>query len=92
MQFKYEIVFFVFNLSFNSKFRNFRIDLVRVFQALANQVQTGQIIPKKCDVTNEAEVLSIFQWVKENFGHLDVFVNNAGVIKSDFMLGKIMFN
>lgn len=47
----------------------------------------GQIIAKKCDVSNETEVLEVFKWIRENFGHLDVFVNNAGVIKSDFLLG-----
>lgn len=52
-------------------------------------MKSGKIIPMKCDVTNETDVLSIFQWIKENFGHLDVFVNNAGVMKSDFMLGAI---
>lgn len=48
----------------------------------------GKIIAKKCDVTNEAEVLSVFDWVKEKFGHLDIFINNAGVIKSDMLLGN----
>lgn len=31
--------------------------------------------------------MDVFKWIQENFGHLDVFVNNAGVIKSDFLLG-----
>lgn len=61
---------------------------------MANQLQatnsSGNIIAKKCDVTNEAEVLSVFNWVKDKFGHLDVFINNAGVIKSDMLLGTAM--
>lgn len=48
----------------------------------------GKIVARKCDVTDESEVLSTFQWIKENFSRLDVFVNNAGIIKSDFILGK----
>lgn len=32
-------------------------------------------------------MLSVFNWVKEKFGHLDIFINNAGVIKSDMLLG-----
>lgn len=60
--------------------------MVNQFQADGNSC--GKIIPKKCDVTNEAEVLSVFKWVKDKFGHLDVFINNAGVIKSDMLLGN----
>lgn len=52
-------------------------------------MQAGEIIAKKCDVTCETEVLAVFQWVKETFGHLDVFVNNAGVMTSDLMLGAM---
>lgn len=54
----------------------------------------GKIIAKKCDIKNEWEVLQTFQWIKENFGHLDVFVNNAGVITSDLVIGLylILFN
>lgn len=48
----------------------------------------GTIIAKKCDVTDESEVLSVFEWIKLKYGHLDVFVNNAGVMKPDFLLGK----
>lgn len=52
-----------------------------------NSDSNGKIIAKKCDVTNESEVLSLFEWIKSEYGHLDVFINNAGVIKSDFFLG-----
>lgn len=58
---------------------------------LANNVNAtskGKIIARKCDVTDESEVLSTFSWIKETFGHLDVFINNAGVIKSGLMLGE----
>lgn len=33
------------------------------------------------------KVLSIFKWIKDTIGRLDVFVNNAGVIKSELLLG-----
>lgn len=61
-----------------------------ILQELTKEIDpnsNGKIIPKKCDVTDETELLSIFKWIKETIGHLDVFVNNAGVIKSDFLLG-----
>ncbi|XP_031628322.1 farnesol dehydrogenase [Contarinia nasturtii] len=59
---------------------------VEAIQDLTNQIQSGKIIAKKCDVTNETEVLEVFKWIKDTFGHLNVFVNNAGVIKSDLLL------
>lgn len=61
-----------------------------ILQELTKEIDpnsNGKIIPKKCDVTDETELLSIFKWIKDTIGHLDVFVNNAGVIKSDFLLG-----
>lgn len=72
---------------FNLKFSQFNFEC-RLLQELSNQVQNGKIIAKKCDVTNEDEVLAIFKWIKDKFGHLDVFVNNAGVIKSNLLLGN----
>lgn len=72
---------------------SFVINIPNVYtQNLAKQVTNtdgGKIIAKKCDVTNEPEVLSVFAWIKENFDHLDVFVNNAGIIKSDLLLGAL---
>lgn len=70
------------------------IDVLYTFSCakdLAKQVTNtsgGKIIAKKCDVTNEAEVLSIFAWIKQTFNRLDVFVNNAGIIRSDLLLGS----
>lgn len=53
-----------------------------------NADTTGKIIAKKCDVTNESEVLSVFDWIKEEYGCLDVFVNNAGIMRAEFLLGR----
>lgn len=47
----------------------------------------GKIVARKCDVTDEAQLLLTFKWIKEEYGRLDVLVNNAGVIKSDLVLG-----
>ncbi|XP_055843614.1 farnesol dehydrogenase-like isoform X1 [Episyrphus balteatus] len=50
---------------------------------------------RKCDVTNEAEVISTFEWIEKTLGGTDILVNNAGVsgrgggnlvtMESDFM-------
>jgi len=51
-------------------------------EALANKVNEkgpGQMYPFQCDVSKEAEVLSMFKYVKDTFGSLHVCVNNAGL-------------
>lgn len=61
-----------------------RADLI---DELAENVSGGgKIYSRKCDVTNETEVLETFEWVKGNFGSIDVFVNNAGQIKASFLI------
>lgn len=41
---------------------------------------TGRLQPYKCDVQNETEVRAAFKWIDENFGGVDVLINNAGII------------
>ena len=33
----------------------------------------------KMDVTNKQNILTVMDWVKESYGHLDILMNNAGV-------------
>ncbi|XP_055381458.1 farnesol dehydrogenase [Condylostylus longicornis] len=47
---------------------------------------SGKIIARKCDVTNSDEVINTFKWIQETFGELNVFVNNAGMIKASFLM------
>jgi NAD(P)-dependent dehydrogenase (short-subunit alcohol dehydrogenase family) len=39
----------------------------------------AQILPVKCDITNEANVVSAVKTIAEHFGRLNIAVNNAGV-------------
>lgn len=48
---------------------------------------TGKIIAKKCDVTDESQVVAVFDWIRADFGRLDVLVNNAGIMRAAFLLG-----
>ncbi len=43
---------------------------------------------RKCDVTNEADRKSLFDWIKQDFKDLNILVNNAGIQKmADFTTG-----
>ena len=44
-----------------------------------NKVGPGEMLPVRCDVTNESEVLDMFKVIKEKFGKLHICVNNAGL-------------
>jgi short-subunit dehydrogenase len=40
----------------------------------------GEVFPISCDLTNKTEVEQLVRMVQEEFGEIDVLVNNAGVI------------
>ncbi|GFT62975.1 hypothetical protein NPIL_210971, partial [Nephila pilipes] len=39
----------------------------------------GKLVAIKCDLTNESEILSMFDEIRQTFGRLDVCINNAGL-------------
>ena len=51
----------------------------------------GKFYAKKCDVSQESEVVEVFNWIKNTFGHLHILVNNAGLFKLGTIEG-IKFN
>ncbi|GFG29134.1 hypothetical protein Cfor_12659, partial [Coptotermes formosanus] len=53
-----------------------------LLQELSKSLQsaTGKLYAVKCDVSNEAEVLAAFKWVKDNLGGVDILINNAAVL------------
>ncbi|KAG7243111.1 hypothetical protein INR49_016486, partial [Caranx melampygus] len=61
-------------------------------QKLSAECQTaglsGVLVPFKCDLTNEEEILSMFSIIKEQHKGVDVCINNAGLGHSEpFMSG-----
>ena len=44
-----------------------------------NSVGPGEMLPVKCDLRIESQVLDMFKVVEEKFGKLHVCVNNAGL-------------
>ena len=41
--------------------------------------EKGQFHPIQCDLRKEKDILSMFKFIKENFGVLHVCINNAGL-------------
>lgn len=60
------------------------------FQKLAAECQTaglsGVLVPFKCDLTNEEEILSMFSVIKELHKGVDVCINNAGLAHPEPLL------
>ncbi|KAF8765100.1 Dehydrogenase/reductase SDR family member 11 like protein [Argiope bruennichi] len=57
-----------------------RVDRI---QAIAEEERVknapGKLVAIKCDVTQESELLSVFEKIRKTFGRLDVLINNAGL-------------
>ena len=45
----------------------------------------NKIFGINCDVSNEDEVISLFKYVKDNFGRVDVVINNAAATGEHLM-------
>ncbi|GBM32196.1 Dehydrogenase/reductase SDR family member 11 [Araneus ventricosus] len=45
----------------------------------AVKASPGRLVAIKCDVTQESEILSMFDQIRRTFGRLDICVNNAGL-------------
>ena len=54
---------------------------------LINEIDNGvkKIIFKKIDLSEEKEIINLFDFTKERWGGLDILINNAG-IEDDFLL------
>lgn len=61
-----------------------------LFQKLASECLSeglsGILLPFKCDLTNEEEILSMFAAIKQQHGGVDVCINNAGLAHPDSLL------
>lgn len=38
------------------------------------------LVARKCDVSSEEDIKNTFKWIEENYGGVDVLINNAGIV------------
>jgi NAD(P)-dependent dehydrogenase (short-subunit alcohol dehydrogenase family) len=62
------------------------VSFQKMFKSLKSA--TGKFFAVKCDVSNDSDVLAAFQWVKDNFGGVDILINNAEVAIDTSLTGK----
>ena len=57
-------------------------------QSISNDVkgEKGKLIPIKCDLSKEEEILAMFKKIKTDYGGVDVLVNNAGLAHNATLL------
>lgn len=60
-----------------------RIELI---DKLKSSKSSGQIYSRSCDITDKESVKSAFKWIEENFGSVDILINNAGITKPEKIL------
>ncbi len=47
-----------------------------------NKQKSGNLIYKKCDISNQNEVIELFKFAKNNFGAVDILINAAAIIQN----------
>lgn len=63
-----------------------RIDLLQQQAEMLNQQGTGQCLALECDVRNKAQVQQVAEQACQQFGHIDILINNAGLGVNDLVV------
>lgn len=63
-----------------------RIEKIEELSEKVTSSSGGEIHGRKCDVQVESEILDAFKWVADTFEKIDIFINNAGVFVSNFLV------
>lgn len=59
-----------------------RKDRVEALKEKLPASATGQLYAIKCDLKQESDIKSAFNWIDSNLGGTDILINNAGIIKT----------
>ena len=51
----------------------------------------GEILPIQCDLTQEADIMKMFDAIKQKWGGVDICVNNAGLSAGGRLCGREQF-
>jgi hypothetical protein len=65
--------------------------ILSVFQELSKSLEssTGKLYAVKCDVRKESDIKATFKWVKDNFGGVDILINNAALSLDSSLIGTL---
>lgn len=69
-----------------------KVDKIDELSSKLSKKSSGKIIGRKCDVENESEIQDAFNFIKNNFQKLDIFINNAGMMKTTFIIEETTEN
>ncbi len=61
----------------------------RSLSSLSGQFKTGSYLAIKCDVTNEKDLINLWESTFKTFGRIDIWVNNAGIAYEQTSFYKI---
>ncbi|MCK8044227.1 MULTISPECIES: SDR family oxidoreductase [Shewanella] len=62
------------------------VDQEKLEKACANIGATTEVQGYAVDITDEEDVFATFQYIKEDFGQVNVLVNNAGILRDGLLL------
>lgn len=75
-----------FNVVISDILDNELINAVNILKTISSN---GNILTVKCDVTKEEDLINLKDETVNNFGSIDIWINNAGVNqKNDSYLGS----
>ncbi|ABZ77421.1 short-chain dehydrogenase/reductase SDR [Shewanella halifaxensis HAW-EB4] len=62
------------------------VDQEKLEKACANIGATTEVQGYAVDITDEEDVFATFQFIKEDFGRVNVLINNAGILRDGLLL------
>jgi len=67
-----------------------RLENLQQLAATLKREYKAEVYPMQCDVRQEKDILKVFKWAEEELGGVDVLINNAGVLATQPIIGKLL--